>query len=339
MSPAEDLSEWTPYFSRLPESNLFLAMRLEKSLRLLNWAFMKSALYALLPLLSISPGWTHAADDSFHAPDALVLKSGRTVKGLIIRNSANDVLLQERYEENLYPKSAIERILDVPDLGTEFTEVSRKGRLPAWRTILNDLRTNDAIHSLREIPAVTVDEGIFRNVPYTSYRANGIIELNIYGDPENPAGIEFGIYGPRQNNVGLRKVIRSYLSGFLNTRAELAALYGIGLKEGIRQADRLTFEVTPRTAPDAFGAWWISIYDKKTLDAVRLSDAKYHALTLPSQDILGARGRVKDAHWVRADLRGNPRLDDQEDRIIPRGFYRDSRGVFRLLGSAGAPSR
>lgn len=178
-----------------------------------------------------------AADDSFHAPDSIVLKDGRTIHGLIIKNSVDAILMQEEFGERAYPKSAIVRVLDEPDTETYFTELISKGTLPSWRVIANDLRSHDQIRSLVEIPATTVTVGTFRNIPYLSFRVNRDIELNIYGDPNHPAGIELGIYGSRKSDVKLQKTLRAYFAGFLGSREEVAALYNIGLEQGKRRLE------------------------------------------------------------------------------------------------------
>ncbi|MGA9576788.1 MAG: hypothetical protein WBV90_04140, partial [Terrimicrobiaceae bacterium] len=104
----------------------------------------------------------HADDDSFRAPDSLVLTNGRVVRGLIIRNSADSVLIQHENKEDEYPKNKIVRINDNADTEAAYTDMNRKGKLPSWRVIANDLRTNDAIKSLVEIPATVIDVGDFK---------------------------------------------------------------------------------------------------------------------------------------------------------------------------------
>ncbi len=47
--------------------------------------------------------------------------------------------------------------------------------------------------NLVQIPSTVIDNGVFRNVPYKSYRA-GDYEMNVYGDPVQPAGVEVGVY-------------------------------------------------------------------------------------------------------------------------------------------------
>ncbi|MFA7232522.1 MAG: hypothetical protein WC076_00265 [Terrimicrobiaceae bacterium] len=288
-------------------------------------AFLASAV--LLPLAAF------AADDSFRAPDSIVLKDGRTVKGLIIKNSADSVLIQEEFGEKSYPKSEIVRIRDEADIGVLFTDIHRKGDLPSWRVIANDLRMHDNIKSVVEIPATAIGVGEFRNVPYKSFRVNRDIELNIYGDPNDPAGLEMGIYGSHSGNQKIRHTLRSYLAGFLTTREELAALYALALRGGIRTAGSMTLEITPKTAPDAYGAWWISLYNVKDLDAIRLTDAEYARLTKPAHEVIDSRGRVVAGGWTGKDLAKSERLDKlgANARVLLRGFYRDSNGDFRVL--------
>ncbi len=281
--------------------------------------------------LALAP-LARAADDSFRPPDALLLKDGRTVQGLIIKNTSHEVLLQEKTKETSYPKSDIVRIHDASNEGVEFTDTIRKGELPAWRVIANDLRTNDAIKSLEEIPPTVIDKGVFKNVPYMSFRVNGNVELNIYGDPEDPAGIEFGIYGGQSGDAKLRRVLRSYLSGYLTTRHEVSTLYSLSMDGGIADSGKLTFEITPEEGDDAYGAWWISLFNKKDLNAVRLNDKEYAKITVPQSDVIDKRGRVINSAWDNAKFKLTDVMDALKvsARNATGGFYRDKEGHFRL---------
>ncbi len=277
-----------------------------------------------------------AQDDSFKAPDSLVLKDGRMVRGLIIKNSVDSVVLQEEFTEKTYPKSEIVRIRDEADIGVLFTDINRRGDLPSWRVIANDLRMHDEIKSFEEIPATAVTVGEFRNVPYKSFRVNRDVELNVYGDPNDPCGIELGIYGSRKKNAKLQSVLRAYLAGFLTTRQEIAALYSLNLKKSKEVAGDITFEVTPPDAEDAFNAWWISLYNLKDMDAIRMSDRDYAKLTKPADQVIDKRGRVLSKDWTAADLdlTWRRKAAGSLPPVLPRGFYRDKNGDFRLLGTS-----
>jgi hypothetical protein len=295
-------------------------------------------LAAAVFLLSCIGGPLRAADDSFHAPDMLILKDGTVVRGLIIKNTWDSVLIQEKFKEGNYPKSRIVRIVDNADTESLYTDINRLGRLPSWRVIANDLRTHDAIKSLVEIPATVIDNGDFKNVPYKSFRVNNDIELNIYGDPENPAGVELGIYGPRSSDLQLRKILRGYLAGFLTTRQEIGTLYSLNLDKGIAQAGDLTLEITPKDAPDAYGAWWVSLYNRKHLARVRLKDPDYAKLVRPVNEVIDRHGRVISGGWSRKEAQKSKKINKLGDsaKVLLRGFYRDDDGVFRLITASAA---
>lgn len=294
-----------------------------------------------LLLLTAHPGvW--AQDGAFKAPDSIVLKDGRVVRGLIIKNSRDAVLIQDKHGEQSYSKKDIVRIRDEADIEVLFTDVDRHGDLPPWRVIVNDLRTHDTIKSLVEIPATLIDKGQFKNVPYKSFRVNHDIEINIYGDPEDPAGVELGIYGWKSNINRARKILRAYLAGFLTSREEVAALYSLSFQGGLRQVGNVVLEITPRSAPDAYGAWWISLYNPKMLDDVRLDEAEYARLVRPFDEVVNRRGRVRANAWSDAQADLSQRVNDGEksNQVLLRGFYRDKNGDFRLIDDKTvAPAR
>jgi hypothetical protein len=282
--------------------------------------------------LSVAAG-VRGKDDSFRAPDSLTLIDGTVVHGLIIKNSRDSVLIQQETDELDIPKNKIVRIIDNADRSDLYTGMNRKGQLPSWRVIANDLRTHDAIKSLVEIPATVIDVADFKNVPYKSFRVNEDIELNIYGDPENPAGVELGIYGPRSADKKLRQLLRGYLAGFLTTREEIAGLYSLGLAKGKTQVGNIVIEITPANAFDAYGAWWVSLYNPVELNKVRLTDAEYKRLVRPFNEVIGKKGQVISGGWSRKDAERSRKVREQGSsaRVIQKGFYRDDNGVFRLI--------
>ena len=57
----------------------------------------------------------------------------------------------------------------------------------------------------RQIPATVIDNGVLRNVPYKSYNAAKDYEVNLYGDPQSPAGLEIGVRGDLLNDDNAKK--------------------------------------------------------------------------------------------------------------------------------------
>jgi len=294
---------------------------------------MNSALRLVLCVTLInSAGFLHAEGGPAEAPDSLVLKNGHVIRGLILKNTKDEIVMQEKFGENIYPKSDIVRIRDEADVNLEYTDINRKGDLPAWRVIANDLRTNDSIQSLVEVPATIIDNGDFVNIPYISFRANRDIELNIYGDPEDPSAVELGIYGAKSGNDKLRRTLRAYLAGYLTSREEVAALYSLPFTGGKKTVGEITIEITPKSAPDSYGAWWITLYNQSELDSIRLDDAEYAKLVRPMDEIWDGN-KLRANAWSEDQMAMSNRLRqaDAKDGVLLRGFYRDKSGDFRLI--------
>jgi hypothetical protein len=268
-----------------------------------------------------------------NTPDTIVLRDGTEVKGIIVRSVRGNVTIQTPTGEETYDRERVSRVHDVPGESGYILEIERKGDLPPWRTLVNDLRHSDGVTSLEQIPATVVDSGEFKNVPYLSFRVNGSIELNIFGDPEDPAGIELGIYGAKRGSSKLRRLCREFLVSYLNARTEIQAVYQLNENGGVRDAGDMTIEYTPPDAPDAYGAWWISAYNKKHLAEVRLDDTEYAKLTRPVDAVINDKGQVRESAWTDADTAQSMHMQRNADgeHLFVRGFYRDKNGDFRVI--------
>ncbi len=268
-------------------------------------------------------------------PDTLVMNDGRRIHGMLVHETRDAVTLQTSHGESTYPRTDITRILDEANEGYYFVDAHRRGTLPPWDVLVNDLRHNDQVRSLEQIPATVIEDGVFRRVPYLSFRINGDLELNIYGDPLDPAGIEIGIYGHRQNDRTLRRTCREFLAGYLTSGKEIQALYALSVKgEQSRKVGDMVIEVTPPDAPDAYGALWLSVFNPRRIEEKRLSEAEYRRLTLPVDEVLDARGMVLQKAWTPRQVntaRAAGRGSTAGERVFARGFYRDNAGVFRLV--------
>jgi hypothetical protein len=150
-------------------------------------------------------------------------------------------------------------------------------RLPSAPAALARLRATELAKGLEQIPATVIDQGLLRRVPYLSHRA-GDLEVNLYGDPDAPACLEIGLHG---GDPARRAACRDALADLLPDPADRAALAGLDLAKGKTTRSGLTLEVTPETAPDAYGAWWVSAYDAVALEAVRAADGELKDLSQP----------------------------------------------------------
>ncbi len=146
---------------------------------------------------------------------------------------------------------------------------------------------------LKQIPSTVIDKGVLRAVPYTSYRA-GDYELNVYGDPAAPAGFEIGIHNELLKSAEAKKNCFDLVSGLLDDPADRALL--ASLKRDIDKKVRagVTFEVTPPTAEDAYGGWWVSVYDEAALDRSRATPKELEKITTTRQDVKRVEADKKD---------------------------------------------
>lgn len=140
---------------------------------------------------------------------------------------------------------------------------------------------------LRQIPSTVIDTGVLKHVPYTSYRA-GDYELNVYGDPESPACFEIGITGSLLASAEARRNCYEIVFAILNDSAATSFLKSVKPEGDKRVRNGITYEITPPTAEDAYGGWWISIYSETLLDRSRASAAELAAITTTRKEVKSA---------------------------------------------------
>jgi len=271
-------------------------------------------------------------------PDSIELADGTTLNGLIVRNSADSVIFQTESSEIDIPKSRIRRIHDEMEAEAVFPQLMAPGHLPSWRAMVFDLRNHDAINKLQQIPSATIKEGYLRNIPYLSFRVNDQSAFNVYGNPNDPVAIEFGMYGKQRKQGKYHRIAREFLAGHLQTREQISALYSLSFAGDDKRAGPLALRITPPQMAGNHGGWWISLYTPARLESARVSDDKYGRVTLPFEQINFRDGRIneenlrKNEDWLAAMVR-------QTTGTVPkvRGFYRDEDGVFRLISFGPRP--
>jgi hypothetical protein len=131
---------------------------------------------------------------------------------------------------------------------------------------------------LKQIPSTVIDKGVLRAVPYTSYRA-GEYELNVYGDPASPACFEIGIHGALLSNAQAKKNCVDIILAILTDPAGEAVVKSLKPEGDLKTVAGITYEITPPTAEDAYGGWWVSVYSEALLDKARASEAELAKIT------------------------------------------------------------
>lgn len=265
-------------------------------------------------------------------PDELEMKDGRHVRGLILKNAADHVLFRTAAGDQRIPKDAILRIREEADRDVYLSQVTGNGRLPSWTAIVHDFRDHDAVWRLQLIPPAAITSGEFRNIPFLSFAVNKYGRLNILGDPSDPVGIQFAIFGEKGRSKKYHQIVREFLAGHLNSRKEIAALYSLSARGDKKSAGDLAFQVTPPSSPDAHGAWALTVYDPARLARARVSDRRYAQATRPFADINRPDGTLRAESAERLDQWLISAVMDLPSHVPKiRGFQRDENGVFQIL--------
>lgn len=264
------------------------------------------------------------------------MNDGTHYKGLIIKNDAREIILQQETGEHVIPKAAIQRIDDASKSMIYFSDLVAADKAPPWRMMVQDMRCNDAVKSFIQIPATTISEGYLKNVPYLSFHINKHGEMNIYGDPNNPACVELGTYN--QNKAHLKKfqeISRELLAGYLSSRATIQTLYSLNLKGDEKSIGQFIFKIMPPSDPSSNRGWWISIYDPLLLKKARVSDARYKQLTLPENQVRTTHGTLRyDLEMLHLSFLNNSMKHWLGKLSGFRGFYRDQNNELKMMSSS-----
>lgn len=268
------------------------------------------------------------------APDQVRMNDGTELRGLILLNTPDVVVIQTDQGEARIPKEYIRRIDDAPNSEAIFADIVQRDELPSWRSVVHDLRTHDSVRRFEQIPPTAIDQGLLRNLPYLSFRANDKWEFNVYGDPNKPVAIEFGMYGSERLDGKKRQLFREFIAGHLHEKSQIRALYSLGPKKRETRGGKLAFRLIKPDDPDGYGGTWIVVYRPDLLKGARLSDKAYAALTRPFEEVNNPDGSLRadkmaeNMNWLDRAMKA---LTGQDPEL--RGFYRDKDGVLRVLTS------
>ena len=127
--------------------------------------------------------------------------------------------------------------------------------------------------NLLHIPSTVIDKGVLRDIPYSSLRSDDY-ELNVYGDPIDPCCVELGIYNELVKSEQAKQNCIEYILAILYLQDDRSIVRALNLQKDTQRRSGLTFEVTPETAEDSYGGWWVSVYDEQKIEKSRGSRAE-----------------------------------------------------------------
>lgn len=222
------------------------------------------------------------------AADVIRLENGGTLEGVVLRETPTALVIRLKYATVTLDKSEVSAVeKKAPEEGP----AAAPGRLPRWDRAIEVVASRPWAGEFRQIPATVIDKGVFRHVPYMSHKS-GNWEFNLYGDPDRPAGIEIGVYKELLRSDEARKECFEVLAALLRDPADVEVLRSLRPEADRKERAGLTFEVTPETAEDAYGGWWVSVYDARELDAARATEEELKQITVPEEDLKEERGTV-----------------------------------------------
>jgi len=185
----------------------------------------------------------------------------------------------------------------------EAVDFPSTNRLPDSRSVLVLLSRQQWASNLKQIPATVIDKGVLRNVPYISFRCGEDYEINIYGDPDHPAGVEAGVYRKLVEDGPARMNCLEFVGALLGRPVDKEVVRGLDIKKDLKTSDGLQLEITPPTAEDAYQGWWVSAYDESKLNVARASDAEMKRISVAKSDATKAADPTRTpSAWTAGEL-------------------------------------
>ncbi len=293
--------------------------------------------------------------------DTLRLTSGRDMDCVVIGETSEHYTVRRGYGVMDIPKSIVVDWKKPPPVKANAPKPSTQpasavtsgsaGRFPTWSAVVDTVIKQPWGRDLQQIPATYIDNGVQKDVPYQSYACGGDYEVNIYGDPDNPACIEIGIYRSLLTNETAKASAIDLMASLLPNKIDASILKLLNREKDLITRDEFTIEITPPNAPDAYGGWWVSLYDESKLDNARASPAEIEALTVataptapptrtstkgpeakqppkaPPPAVKTITGDDSDNDWTpdeiaRRKVRSTAAVSSAGGRVYVRGYYR-----------------
>lgn len=291
---------------------------------------MKKTIFSFLILLSLAIVPSYSFNKL--TPDRIIMKNGTIEEGLIVKNDALSVVLEQSTGDRIIKKHDILRIDDANKDLSYFADLANHDKAPPWRMMVQDMRCNDAVKSFMQIPATRISNGYLRNVPYLSFHVNKHWEMNIYGNPRDPVCVELGAYERGARLRYFQMIARQFLAGYIGSREGLSTLYHLDLCGDQQRIGKFIYRIMSPSDPESNGGWWISIYDPVRLKKARVSNALYDQMTLPSHEIREKNGKLKNDLEVKYQQFLNSSMIRWIGKLPGfRGFYRDGQNKLQIL--------
>src|SRR5262245_21122748 len=129
--------------------------------------------------------------------DVIILKIGLVYQGKVEESNSVTIKFQRSGFLIPYPIQTVRDIYVDSDITPTFAPLLEKidgpgpRELPEWGHVITRLAKQPWATDIRQIPSPVGEGGVFKHVPYTSFRCGyGMYEVDVYGDPQRPAAFE-----------------------------------------------------------------------------------------------------------------------------------------------------
>jgi len=242
--------------------------------------------------------------------DIILLKNGGKLEGVIIHDQGDEVSIRLKYATVELDRSEIQEI--IKKAGPAGTAAAA-ARLPRWDRCIEAGAKREWEGKWQQVPALVVEDGPLKNVPYMSFRS-GNYEFNLYGDPDSPAGVEIGVYKDLLKNEVAKKKCLETIADLMGNPKDAEVVKALGLVEVKKDREGMVFEITPETAPDAYGGWWISVYDTAAIEKARATQEELDKITATREEMerLEKEAREEDRKRKDAEAKAKSILKKEE---------------------------
>lgn len=242
--------------------------------------------------------------------DVITLSTGGKYVGAVLQTNEQEVLLLADYGTVRFKSDWIKSIVIETNLQPKISadQTTRGAFLPSWREVVSKLAKCSWASNIRQIPASVIDQEILKYVPYLSFSCAKDCEVNIYGDLDNPAGVEIGLYNELADKEYAKKNALEFITQLPLNHGLVERVKNLKWNGDKVSEEGITMEVTLPSAPDAFGGWWISIYSETALNGARSSKSEIETISEPIRKLIKIKEPVKSPaqaqlnSWNREDL-------------------------------------
>lgn len=267
--------------------------------------------------------------------DVILLKNGGRLEGVIVHDQGDEVVVRLKYATVELDRG------EIASIEKKAAPASGAGgkRLPSWDRCFEIGGKKTWEGKWAQVPALVVEEGSLKNVPYMSFRS-GNYEFNLYGDPDAPAGIEIGIYKELLKDPAVKQKLADVIAELLLDPKDKEIAKTLSAGVGKKEREGMVFEVTPETAPDAFGGWWISVYDTAMIEKARATQEELDKITATREEMerLQKEAREEDRKRREAEAKAKAEAKKEEQAAKAEERRRQQEAAAQAAAQSGGSS-